>query len=357
MELKYILALAGALLSFFTCFFGLLILQRTALPDKWQNIRESLYFLPIYVACTLIFIPAYFINSQIDFIYGINLLTVLVPLLATLAIWSFSIFEKLKKYTWAAILLMATICAFFLPSELRVLPAEVPFWLDRCVLIALWFLLSNFYYLLNGLDGILGLQNLSIGIGLCILYLLGASPQFYGMVALGFSTSAIAYLIFNWYPSKVNLSKGAAQTWGFLAGWILMSSSAEGTGPCAIILIAYFVIELFNATIKKLLLRDKYSELVSNTTYFQANISGLSPHKIGAFLVKLQCVFLILSGFQIYAPNSFSLPILSFIIGAWFLTKLQNWQTPNKTLRQLNHDFVEDIKQDIDNFKNDLGKD
>lgn len=358
MDTKFIFTLLCVIISFFASFFCFVYLSKRKLDANFEEINPRRIFLPFYALCFIFFTLLYFtIPSNADFIYEINFLSIIIPLLCMGVIFGFSALQNLKKYILPATLLAVIISTFALPSQFLLFNSGLPFWADRALIILIWFAFTNFYYILNGIDGVLPLQTLAITIGIFILCWLDATPLLYGMIAIALFGMTGAYSIFNWYPSRLALDKGSCQALGFILGWLLLATSAEGSSASALILIMYYPIELITGLIKKITLRDQHSDIISNTTYYQANISGLSPNNICVFLLKLQLVFIILSGFQIYAPNSFSLPLLSFIIGVWFLSKLKNWQTPNKTFKELNRDFMEDIKNNIEDIKSNIGKD
>lgn len=358
MDTKFILTLIYVVISFFASFFGFVFLSKRRLDANFEEVSPSWTFVPFYGLCLILFPLFYLLTPSVsDFVFEINFLSIFIPLLCAGLVFGISAAPKLKTHIPYALLLAVTISTFYLPQQFLLFDGTLPFWADRLTIIAIWFIFSNFYYILNGIDSIMPLQTLAITFGIFVLSWLEATPFLYGLLAASLFGITGAYSIFNWYPSRLRLDKGSCQTLGFILGWLLFTNSAEGSSASALILIMYYPIELISALVKKISLRDKYSDLISNTTYYQANISGLSPTNICVFLIKLQIVFIILSSFQIYAPNNFSLILLSFIIGVWFLSKLKNWQTPNKTIKELNRDFMEDIKNNIEDIKSNISKD
>lgn len=358
MDIKFTIAAIAGTICFFISFFSMLLISKRLYPEEWKINSEQFVFVPFFLTFALGVSLSYFIIPDFsDFIYEINYTEILVPLVFTATLYCISIGEKTAKYTPFAILLACVASVFFLPEDSLIISEKIPFWADRLLVIAIWFALSNFYYILNGIDGVLPLQNIGISIGIIILGILEATPYLYSLFAVIYLSISLAYAIFNWYPARLQITKTSAQTIGFLTGWLLLINAAEGSSSSQLILIMFFIVELIGASIKKLTLRNKFSNLTSNTVYYQANVSGLSPFQICSFLTKLQIIFIILGAFQIYAPNPYSLPLLALVIGAWFLSKLQNWQTPDKSLRELNRDFMEDIKQNIEELKNNIGKD
>lgn len=357
MDLKYIFALVCALISFIAGFSGYMLFYKKTAPVALLSWRTKYGFLPFY-AGVLVFFPLLYLlfPSREDFISSVNFGNILIPLLCLGAIYGLPFLPRFAKFgeiiTAAAVIL----CTFLLPEDFLFLNGLAPFWLDRILIIVFWTIFSSFYYILNGIDGIISIQTVTIGAGLSLLALFGGTPFLFGLISLTFTMFAVALMIFNWYPAKLTLNKNSCRALGFLCAWLLLLNGGEGNISCGIIFAIYYLVELCEAVIKKLSLREQYANLTHNTNYYQANISGLSPHNIAVFLLKLLVVLVILGNFQLYAPNAFSIPILSFVVSAWFLTRLRDWQNPTPTIKELNKNLVEDIKQNIEDIKN-LGKD
>lgn len=356
MEFRLILALSTIIVSFTASFGGFIFYLKKPLPEHNAFLEKNLAFAPFYLTCLAVFCLLYVLTPIAnDFIFEINIFSVLIPLILGGGIYLCSLFQKTAKLTPAAIFIAVAVSVFLLPPEFLLFKGYLPFWLDRIVIIIFWSLFSNFYYILNGIDGLAASNTFSITMGFIVFGLLDAIPLYYALAALCLTAVSGSFLIFNWYPSRLNFTADSCKVLGFILGWLLIFSSTEGLAPCNFILITFFILELLQALIKKISLRDRYNSLTANTTYYQANISGLSPTEICTFVLKFQILFIIFACFQLYTPNSYSLPFLSLIVGTWFLSKLKNWQTPNKGLHELNKDFMEDIRQNIEDIKN-LGK-
>lgn len=357
MDFWLILVLSTIVISFVVSFSGFLIYLKKPLPEQYSFAEKNLAFAPFYLSCLILFSLLYVVTPTAnDFILDINMFSVVLPLLLAGGVYLCTLFKKSAKYTPLALLAAIAVSTFLLPPEFLMFKGILPFWLDRLSILAIWFVFSNFYYILNGVDGLIGTNTISIAFAFLVLGVLDAVPFYYALVALCLTAVTSSFLILNWFPARVAFTADSCKVLGFIIGWFLTFSSSEGLAPCNFIFIIFYILELMEASIKKISLRDRFSSLTSNTTYYQANISGLSPTEICIFLFKLQIVFIIIGNFQLYAPNAYSLPVVSLILGAWFLAKLKNWQTPDKKLRDLNKDFMEDIRQNIEEIKNNLGK-
>lgn len=357
METWLILMIGTFFASFFISFIGFLAYLKKSVPEKVTSLKKNLAFAPFYISCLVCFSLVYAVTpTQRDFINDIGWLQVVVPLLLAGAVYGVTLISKVARFTPAAIFLAAGVSVFLLPSDFLMFNGHLPFWLDRIFILLIWFLFSNFYYILNGVDGLIGTQTFCIAAAFGILGIIDAIPLFYTMIAVSLMSISGSFLILSWFPARISLTQDSCKVLGFIVGWLLVFSSAEGLAPCNFIFIVFFILELIQAAVKKISLRDRYESLTANTTYYQANVSGLSPAEICVFLFKLQTVLVIIGCFQLYSPNAYSLPAFSLVLGAWFLNKLKNWQTPDKGLKEINKDFMEDIRQNIEDIKNNIGR-
>lgn len=357
MDLRLILTICTIIFSFFLSFSGFLIYLKNPQPKEQALFYKNLAFAPYCLSCILLFSILYFITpTATDFVRSIDAYSIIIPLLCAIIVYSCTLFQQTAKYTPLTILAAIVISTLLLPSDFLLFNNHLPFWLDRICIIATWFLFANFYYILNGVEGLLGAHTLSIGISFLILCFIDAIPLFYGLVALSIIGISGSFLIFNWFPARISFTTDSCKVLGFIIGWLLIYSSSENMAPCNFILIAFYILELIQASIKKISLRDKFATLTVNTTYYQANISGLSPTECCVFLFKLQTLLIIIACFQLYSPNTYSLPMLSLLLTAWFLTKLKDWQNPNTGIHEVNKNFIQNIRQNIDDIKNKLGK-
>ncbi len=338
---------------FMTSFFGLYIYtqKKNLLTD--ELLQKGLAFAPIYVSLYLFFLISYAISPiENDFIFDLSFYEVFIPLTLGGIIYALSLFKNTAKYMLPALIFGIVLSSLLLPTDYLLLKGLLPLWADRICLMLFWFVLSYFYYIINGIEGIFPSYNLMFGLGLFAIALLNAGPIFYGFVGLSLVATNSSFMIFNWFPAKIKISKPACQAYGFILGWVCCFGGTENLSPCFVILLSLYIAELFTAGIKKISLREKYADLTGNTVYYQANLSGLSQENVCFSVMKILVIFIILSCFQVYISNMVSLPIISLVLAGWFLNKLQNWQTPQPSLKELNKNLIDGISK----IKNEIGR-
>lgn len=355
---EFILIFLTLIIGFTAGFVSFYIYAQKVQTISSAALKKELAFAPIYLSSWLIFALLYWITPlENDFIHDFKISLFLVPLTLTGMSYVLSLIKPNAFYINIAIIISAAISVFFLPAEFLMFKGYLPFWADRLVIIALWSTFSCFYYILKSVDGLLPIYNLSFLSTFFILSLLDAAPLFLGLLALGFLSVNTSFLIFNWFPAKISLTENSEKIFGFMLGGLMIFGCSENLAPCFAITLSVFALELIQSLIKKLSLRERYTNLSNNTICYQAHISGLTPDQVCASIAKVQILFIILSCFQVYLPNDYSLPIISIFLAAWFLDKLKNWNTPKQNLKEINQEFVKDLRQNIYNIKNKINRD
>lgn len=188
-------------------------------------------------------------------------------ILVILATAGLSFGEALSGYLWLfiATLLLAGICWIDdlkgLTARLRLLsqfiavglvfwamPTSSPYfhgllpaWLDSFIAIILWVWFINLFNFMDGIDGITAVEASSIGLGLFLLMILGASQITHGLLGLVIAAAALGFLWWNWHPAKLFLGDVGSVPLGFLLGWMLLQVLASPLWLIALILPLYYL--------------------------------------------------------------------------------------------------------------------
>jgi UDP-N-acetylmuramyl pentapeptide phosphotransferase/UDP-N-acetylglucosamine-1-phosphate transferase len=122
----------------------------------------------------------------------------------------------------------------------------LPHWLDLLAAGLLWVWFVNLYNFMDGIDGITGIETMTIGIGVAlvaVLVRLNVEVFFCGAAA---AAVAMGFLWWNWHPARVFMGDVGSIPLGFLLGWLLLYLASRGHPVPALILPAY---HLADATI------------------------------------------------------------------------------------------------------------
>jgi UDP-N-acetylmuramyl pentapeptide phosphotransferase/UDP-N-acetylglucosamine-1-phosphate transferase len=124
----------------------------------------------------------------------------------------------------------------------------LPAWLDHLIKGLAWVWFINLFNFMDGVDGITGVETFCIGLGLALVALLAQSPPGASAVTsilpaypLMLAACAAGFLVWNWAPSKIFLGDVGSVTLGYLIGWLLLITAAQGNWPAALLLPLYYL--------------------------------------------------------------------------------------------------------------------
>lgn len=357
MELKYLIITGVALFCLIASFAALYFL------NLYSNLKDS----PrngIYPAAAVTLISSagslalvWLLPDFFDFISAATVESLAAPLVAAAilsVVYAFSPSPKLSSF---ALVTAAALVVFFSPASLLAFSASLPVWANQLLTLLLWLFVAFGLRILNGLDGLVPIELIAIGCGLFIIALIGGTPLLIGAGALCLTASAVALLLYNYYPSQLIINKGGTELLGFVLGRLIITASAEGAAPSVFILALFPLYEITVALLKRITFLPRYHDIIANATYYQISLTGLNPAFIIGYIGKFNLVLVLFACFQIFAPNTYSLPILCVLITAWNLHRLSNWDTTASSLKDINRRFVKDFKNGIADIKKNLNKD
>jgi UDP-N-acetylmuramyl pentapeptide phosphotransferase/UDP-N-acetylglucosamine-1-phosphate transferase len=127
---------------------------------------------------------------------------------------------------------------------------------DAIITALIWVWFINLYNFMDGIDGISGVETVSISIGIVILIALSGTDSVIktgiGPIAILTAGSAAGFLVFNWHPAKIFLGDVGSVPLGFVLGWLLLSLASHGYWAAALILPLYYLIDSTLTLIKRL---------------------------------------------------------------------------------------------------------
>ena len=154
----------------------------------------------------------------------------------------------------------------------------------------LWFI--NIFNFMDGIDGITGVETISICTGIALtLGFLGSGADF-SYLAIVLAASTLGFLIWNWHPAKLFLGDVGSIPLGFLIGWLLIELAAAGQWAAALILPGYY---LADATLV-LLYRAVRLEPVwkaHKQHFYQRAVAGRLTHSQASRAVVITNIWLI----------------------------------------------------------------
>lgn len=156
--------------------------------------------------------------------------------------------------------------------------------LDHLVAAALWLWFVNLFNFMDGIDGISGVETLVIGGGLVAV---GAvAPLAPGLIACAalLAAALLAFLPWNWPPSRLFLGDVGSVPLGYLLGWLLLAAAAEGQWAAAVILPSYYLADA-TLTLARRARRGAVLWQAHREHFYQRAVQGGASHAAVALRV------------------------------------------------------------------------
>ena len=297
-----------------------------------------------------------FAPSSVDAIFP--LLSWQIALLFILSAFIyFAFLTENKKFLYLCVAVSSVLAAYLLtPQTDHFFGIILPYvWVIVC-LSALVFVLTLASYLLAALVGVYALFVSVFLISAGFLSLAGGLPVWLGVTAVLWAGLWIGIYQFNAEPQKITLNTGASLSMGFLLSCFMLKANAEMAGSSVLILFSFIIAELILSAYRRYILRSEETNLALNTSHFIAYQQVLNGAPVYVLVLKIGIINGALALFQLYSENAFSLPVLALVINLWMLSKMFEPEE-KKTFKQLNQDFVKDLKSGIETLKDALKKD
>ena len=198
----------------------------------------------------------------------------------------------------------------------------------------LWFV--NLFNFMDGIDGLTGVEMISIGVGLAGLSAIGVVSAVVLPHAVAITAVALGFLVWNWSPAKIFMGDVGSVPVGFLIAWMLIIG-ANGSGPSVgatvlvLLLPAYYIADASITLGRRLARRENVFKAHRQHFYQQAVIRGVSHHTV-CLMVSLANTTLVAVAWFI-APGNTSAALASAvlivaILLAWMAGK-HPWITSN----------------------------
>jgi UDP-N-acetylmuramyl pentapeptide phosphotransferase/UDP-N-acetylglucosamine-1-phosphate transferase len=217
----------------------------------------------------------------------------------------------------AAQMVAVAVSLMVLPEKSLVFQGLVPLWLDRIAAGLCWLWFVNLFNFMDGIDGLAGTEAAMIGLGLALIGLLTGSDATQVWTGLAVAGAAGGFLIWNWQPARVFMGDVGSVPLGFLLGWILLRTAADGQWAAALLIPLYFVTDATITLVRRLFSGKRIWQAHREHFYQQAVQAGRSHATV------VRTVFMVNTGLAGIAAASVQIgwPILiaGLALVAWLL--------------------------------------
>ena len=192
------------------------------------------------------------------------------------------------------------------------------------VLIGLgWVWFINLFNFMDGIDGIAGIEALTIGLGSASLIIYTGGDQTTTIVGLMLAASSLGFLPFNWNPAKIFMGDVGSIPLGFLCAWILLSLASQGMGAAAFILSLVFFADATLTIFKRLFLGEKIWQAHNQHFYQRAVQRGLSHSQTTLGAVYANSILVSIAFWSTHGNDLIAIAVAFIVTGLLFIYYLK----------------------------------
>jgi UDP-N-acetylmuramyl pentapeptide phosphotransferase/UDP-N-acetylglucosamine-1-phosphate transferase len=210
------------------------------------------------------------------------------PASAALFLCALSWFDDLKGLPplgrFCAHILVVAALLYVQPSDVSYTQGLLPVWADRLVAGFIWVWFVNLFNFMDGIDGISGVETLSIGLGVAAVVLGMSLAEPLAVPALILAGAALGFLALNWHPAKIFLGDSGSVPLGLLLGWLLLQLAAAGYWAAALILPLYYVADATITILRRLARGEKIWQAHRQHFYQRAVTAGMSHARVASMI-------------------------------------------------------------------------
>jgi Fuc2NAc and GlcNAc transferase len=156
-------------------------------------------------------------------------------------------------------------------------------WLNVIAFFAIvW--LTNLYNFLDGIDGYAGMEAVSVGLGMFLLF-----HQSLGLVLV---VASLGFLMLNWHKASIFMGDVGSATLGFIFAVFLFYDTSEGKIYIWMVLLSLFWVDATVTLILRYIHGEKLSQAHKKHAYQRLTQSGWSHSRVTlmAFVINLLCI-------------------------------------------------------------------
>ncbi|TQV79747.1 MraY family glycosyltransferase [Denitrobaculum tricleocarpae] len=192
----------------------------------------------------------------------------------------------------------------------------LPDWLDHLFKALAWVWFINLFNFMDGADGITGIETLTVGLGLGLLYML--TQDGFGAAAYPIMLAActLGFLVWNWAPSKIFLGDIGSVTLGYLIGWLLLVCAAQGHWAAALLLPLYYLCDATITLVRRALRGEKVWRGHREHFYQKAMLRGAGHAWVSRNLLLHNIALVFLALVSVSFLPWFALAAGTFVVAA-----------------------------------------
>lgn len=345
--------LAFLLFGFFAM-YGIFLPLANKFVDSGKLSFQMQPILYIFLLFALGSIGAYYLVDNSDFVtpLGLSRIFIMLGLGALIYCAAFFFGEKARD---VALVASIGVCVFLQPMENNFVPFGLNEYVFKTLAVIYFGIFCLGYKVLNVLPHTIVTITVNMLIGVSLLSAIGGAPVYLALVSAVLGGALCAYLGVNLHRIKIEFDSTSCLILAFLLSNIFILDMGELSFSSCLIFSMVFWAELVVAVWKRLFI-TKSGGLTENSHFFAA-AQKLSLAVLMSNIFKVGIVCLFFGWFQLFSVNQYSMPLVSFFVVIWLNTSMgANLLETPKTLKQINSEFIQDIKQNFKETKETLSK-
>ncbi|MBB4286216.1 MraY family glycosyltransferase [Roseospira goensis] len=213
-----------------------------------------------------------------------------------------------------------------LPLPGPVFQGWLPPGLDLLAAAVAWAWFVNLFNFMDGIDGLSGVEVVSLGVALALLAAVAglAVPMGAALILAG---AMAGFLVWNWHPARIFLGDVGSVPLGYLLGGLLVMLAGQGAWAPALIAPAYYWADATLTLLARLVRRRPLMEAHREHAYQRAVQAGLSHARVSLVIAAVNAA---LVGLALASAIGSPWPPLGaaagLVLGAlWVLHRRPRW--------------------------------
>ena len=204
----------------------------------------------------------------------------IVGLAAALALlsWYDDLGDIAPVWRLAAHLIAAALGATYLLGPIPVFQGLLPPLADRIAATLLWAWFINLYNFMDGIDGITGVETITIGAGIVLVAHFAGDDAAAAPLALALAAGALGFLRWNWPRAGIFLGDVGSVPLGFMTGWLLLLLATHGQWAPALILALYYLADA-SVTLVRRIFRGERIWRAHRSHFYQRALAPDNDHR------------------------------------------------------------------------------
>ncbi|AVM75637.1 MraY family glycosyltransferase [Magnetospirillum gryphiswaldense] len=220
---------------------------------------------------------------------------------------------------FATQILAVAVFLMLLPAESLVFQGALPAWADHLLVGLGWLWFVNLYNFMDGIDGITGIETVSLGVGIAVI---GGTAL--AAPALAIAAVAAAFLLFNWHPAKLFLGDSGSVPFGYVLGGLLVLLAVGGHLAAALILPAYYLADATITILRRALAGEKIWQ-PHRKHFYQRAVQGGKRHDQVVLVIAAGNVMLMACAMAAARGQTLWAGAAAVVVVAGVLLVLQMW--------------------------------